>query len=257
MKNIAVIKCGGSTLEQLSDDFFAGVAQLKAHGLHPVIVHGGGPAIKQMLDKLEVTTEFVNGLRKTSKEAMDVVEMVLAGKVNKTLVQNLQNHGLEAVGVSGVDHHLLIAKAKDEEALGYVGDVTEVKTDFITALINLDVVPVIAPVAVNENGDHLNVNADTAAGAVARALEAEKLIFVTDVPGILKDGERLEEVTDQDVRLFIENGTIYGGMIPKVEAALASLKGQLKQVMIVDGTSKIIDDQALVGTTIKLGLEVS
>ncbi|RBW71052.1 acetylglutamate kinase [Bacillus taeanensis] len=257
MKDIVVIKCGGSTIEQLSDDFFKSIKKLKEIGFKPVIVHGGGPAIKNMLTKLKVETEFVNGLRKTTSEVMEVVEMVLSGPVNKSLVRKLESVGVDAVGVSGSDHHLIEAEPKDLETLGYVGDVTKVNANFVYQLLNLEVVPVIAPVAVNKNGTIYNVNADTAAGAVAKALHANKLIFVTDVPGILKDKKLLETVTEQDVKALINNGTIYGGMIPKVEAALYSLEGSLEEVMIVDGKhSSMVQDGKIIGTTIKSTMEV-
>jgi acetylglutamate kinase len=257
LNNIVVIKCGGSTISALSDDFFHSIKAMLEMGLKPVIVHGGGPAIKEMLTKLSVETEFVNGLRKTTDEVMDVVEMVLSGSVNKSLVRRLKGANVEAVGLSGCDHDLIKAVPKDLEQLGFVGEVQEVNSAFIQQLLDMNLVPVIAPVATSDDGTRYNVNADTAAGAVAKALRAKQLIFVTDVPGILKEGELLDSVSEEKVKQFISDGTIYGGMIPKVEAALHSLRGNIAEVMIVGGkNSKLVQNGKIVGTTIKKALEV-
>jgi acetylglutamate kinase len=257
MDNMIVIKCGGSTIDQLSDGFFRSIKALKDMGASPVIVHGGGPAIKDMLTKLNVQSEFVNGLRKTDEQVMDVVEMVLSGKVNKMLVRKAGQVGLDAIGLSGCDSRLIEAVPRDQERLGFVGEVSGVNTGLLLDLMNRDIVPVIAPVGLGKNGHCYNINADTAAGAIAMKLGAKKLLFVTDVPGILKDGKLLKIVTEQEVRELIKNGTIYGGMIPKVEAALKSLQDHLEEVMIVDGKeSEVVRNGEIVGTTIKKGLEV-
>lgn len=251
MKDIVVIKCGGSTLSSLQSSFYKSVKDLLGLGKKPVIVHGGGPEIKKLLTELQIPSEFINGLRKTTKEVMEVVEMVLAGKVNKYVVSQLQLQEVPALGLSGVDGNLLRAEAKDFATLGYVGDVADVNKELIYHLIEAGYVPVIAPIGADEQGQHYNINADSAAGAVARQLAAESLLFVTDVPGILKDGELIPELNVEEVKKLIADGTIYGGMIPKVEAALHTLEGNLKEVMIVDGeNSNMVQNGKIIGTTI-------
>ncbi|HET7580699.1 MAG TPA: acetylglutamate kinase [Bacillales bacterium] len=257
MKNIVVIKCGGSTIETLSDDFFQSVGELRASGYAPVLVHGGGPAIKRMLSLLKVKSEFVNGLRKTDEQVMAVVEMVLSGTVNKMLVRKLGQAGLEAVGLSGSDSRLIEAVPLDEEKLGLVGEVANVNTKLIDDLLERGTVPVIAPVGIGQSGRIYNINADTAAGAVGTALKAEKLLFVTDVPGILKKDQLLKNVTEAEVRGLIRDGTISGGMIPKVEAALKSLSGELKEVMITAADAKIVKNGEMAGTTIQKNEKVT
>lgn len=257
MNNIVVIKCGGSTIDQLSAGFFDSLKALKEMGTFPVIVHGGGPAIKAMLTKLNIKSEFVNGLRRTDEQVMEVVEMVLSGKVNKSLVRKAGNAGMDAVGLSGCDSRLIEAVPRDLEKLGFVGEVARVNTGLLFGLIERGIVPVIAPVGIGKDEHCYNINADTAAGALAAELDATKLLFVTDVPGILQDGGLLKTVTKQEVRNMIDDGTIYGGMIPKVEAAITSLKGNLKEVMIVDGKdTTMVKDGEIVGTVIKKNLEV-
>jgi acetylglutamate kinase len=251
MKNIVVIKCGGSTIETLADEFFNSVKRLQDEGYAPVIVHGGGPAIKRMLTRLNVRSEFVDGLRKTDEQVMNVVEMVLSGSVNKTLVRKLDQAGLHAIGLSGCDCHLIEATPRNQEKLGFVGEVANVNTGLILDLLERGIVPVIAPVGISASGDCYNINADTAAGAIALHLGAEKLLFVTDVPGILRDGVLIETTTESEIRDFIADGTIYGGMIPKVEAALKSLQGDLQEVMITSADAEIVKDGKLIGTVIQ------
>lgn len=257
MKNVVVIKCGGSTIDALSDSFFQSVKALQDAGFSPVVVHGGGPAIKRMLGLLKVDSEFVNGLRKTNEEVMEVVEMVLSGSVNKNLVRNLEKAGVFAVGLSGSDNHLIQATPIDEPTLGLVGEVSDVNTDLLMNLLERGLVPVIAPVGVSRTGRCYNINADTAAGAVALALNAKKLLFVTDVPGILKDGELLKNVTEEEVRGLISDQTIYGGMIPKVEAAMKSLQGNLEEVVITAADSGVIRDGKIAGTIIQKARKVT
>lgn len=257
MKKIIVLKCGGSIIDALSASFFANLQDLQTAGYQPVIVHGGGPAIKKMLDTLEVKTEFVDGLRKTSPAVMDIAEMVLTGTVNNALIRKLNLIGIQAVGLSGSDAQTLTAEPKDVERYGLVGDVTDVNVSFLKQLIAEDIVPVIAPIALGTDGKRYNINADTAAGAVAEALEAKQLIFVTDVPGILRGDELLESVTEKEVAQLIAEGTIYGGMIPKVTAAVTSLNETLNEVMIVNGKQSVMQtDKKLVGTIIKKSVEV-
>lgn len=258
VKDIIVLKCGGSTMKNLTDSFFTNIKTLQKSGLKPIIVHGGGPEIKAMLDQLQIETEFVNGLRKTTSDVMDVVEMVLSGSVNNALVRKLNKAGMKSIGLSGADANLFEAVPKDFENLGYVGQMTRVNIAFLFDLLAQDIVPVIAPIAVGKDGNRYNVNADTVAGEVAKTVLAKQLIFVTDVPGILKDGELLESVTESDIKTYLSTGVIHGGMIPKVEAALYSLNDHLQEAMIVDGNQEVLaaHETVLVGTVIKRSTEV-
>lgn len=251
MKNISVIKCGGSTISELSEAFFKSVLLMQQEGKHPIIVHGGGPDINQWLMKLKVESEFVDGLRKTTAEVLETVEMVLCGKVNKQVVTQLQQAGGKVVGLSGCDGRLLQVEAVNQAKLGYVGEVQAVNGELLVALMEMGIIPVIAPIGINDAGDHYNVNADSAAAAVARELGAEQLVFVTDVDGILKDGECLEQVTAEEIETYIADGTIYGGMLPKVRAALSTLTDTLQTVMIMNGKATTIAENGTVkGTTI-------
>lgn len=254
-----VMKCGGSTLAELPSSFFEDLAKLQQQGVQPVIVHGGGPAISDNLTKLGIETEFVNGLRYTSEEVLDVVEMTLSGSINKKIVRLIQQAGGKSLGLSGVDGQLLTAKPVSAHAeVGLVGDVESVNEVLIQGIANLGYIPVIAPVGVDASGGRYNINADTAAGAVASALGVKQMIVVTDVPGILKNvnGEKrvLSTVTVQQIEDMIDTGEIYGGMIPKVRAAISCISGQVKQVVIVDGSVPNILGKVLsgenIGTTI-------
>lgn len=253
-----VIKCGGSILSKLSDSFFTSIKELKNNGYKVVIVHGGGPEIGQMLASLSIESEFVNGLRKTTPEVLDVAEMKLSGTVNKKLVTLLVKTGIQAVGLSGCDASLLQVKPIDLESLGYVGEVTKVNTQFLQQMLELDYVPVISPIGIDENFSKFNINADTAAASVAIELEAKHLLFVTDVDGIMKNGEVLPALSTTTVRDLIEEGTIYGGMIPKVKAALAALEtGSLHEITIINGKDSLVAmDGSLKGTKIVKELEV-
>lgn len=246
MSNCIVIKCGGSSIDELSAQFFHNIKALKKVGIQPIIVHGGGPAIKEMLNKLKIEFEFIDGLRKTTEEMMDIVEMVLTGNVNPALTRRVHEYGIDALGVANV----LKATPIDVEKYGYVGDVTDVHVETIERLLHFNIVPVVSPVAIGEDGKTYNVNADTAAAAVAAKMNAQQLIFVTDVPGILKDDKLLNKVTEEEINALIDDGTIYGGMIPKVKAALASLT-IVDEAMIVSGIdSQLEDETSLKGTTI-------
>lgn len=256
MKDIIVIKCGGSMIDSLSDDFYKSIKELKDSGLQPVIVHGGGPAINQMLEQLEIESEFNNGLRKTTSDVMDVVEMVLSGSMTNTLVRNLARHQLSAIGMTGFDGSLLKAKAMDFNNLGFVGEITEVNTDFLLNIISMGIIPVISPLAAGIDGAACyNINADTAAGSIAVSLRASKLLFVTDVPGVLKEKDLIERAAVSDIMKLIEEGTITGGMVPKVLAAIDSLDGGMSNVMIVSGKSSLLNGDKLIGTTIHKELE--
>lgn len=235
-----VMKCGGSTLAALPDSFFGELRELQESGVHPVIVHGGGPAISETLTKLGIETEFVNGLRKTNDAVLDVVEMVLAGRINKEIVRKIQTNGAKALGLSGVDGLLIQAKPVANTAeIGFVGDVTDVNAEVIEGVMAMGYMPVIAPIGIDASGQRYNINADTAAGAVASHLGVEQMIVVTDVPGIMRtvDGEKkvLPSVTVAEIEEMIASGEIYGGMIPKVRAAVQCIQGRVREVVIVSG----------------------
>lgn len=252
MDNIIVFKCGGSSVDDLSGNFFGNISSLQKQGVKPVIVHGGGPAIKENLSKLNIESEFVEGLRKTSEEIIDVVEMVLSGNVNSSLTRRFNQANLKALGVSGTDNKLLVAKPINYEKYGLVGEVEQVNVDLLNVLLAENYIPVISPLAVDKVGNRYNINADTAAGSIAEALGAKQLIIVTDVAGILKNDELLEEVRISEVKNMIEDGTIYDGMIPKVKAALNGLAGSVNEVRIVNGKKSVMTkDNQLLGTTIK------
>lgn len=260
-----VLKCGGSTLAALSKSFFEELRQLQENGTMPVIVHGGGPAISDMLSKLDIETEFVNGLRKTSDQVLDVVEMVLAGQMNKEIVRKITACGGRAIGLSGTDGGLIEAEpAGDIGEIGYVGDVVSVNTKLLELMIESGYLPVIAPIGLDASGQRYNINADTAAGAVASAINSSKLIVVTDVPGIMKeiDGEKqiMPELSVQQIEEMIETGDIYGGMIPKVRAAIQCIQGDVQEVVILsgqepNGMTKVLQGENI-GTRIIKGLEM-
>ena len=248
-----VIKYGGHAMvdEELKDSFARDVVMMKYIGINPVVVHGGGPQIGSFLKKLGKDSKFVQGMRVTDEETMDIVEMVLVGKVNKEIVGLINRHGGKAVGLSGKDANLIQAekyylsaeKAKDTPPeiidIGLVGRVTEINAALIASLTADGVIPVIAPTGVGEQGETYNINADLVAGAVAAALKAEKLILLTDVPGVLdRNKELIHTMDEQKTRAMIEEGTIEGGMFPKVKCCLKALKGGVKKAHIVDGRLK-------------------
>jgi acetylglutamate kinase len=256
-----VIKCGGSTLTALPDVFFEDLKKLCDQHIYPIIVHGGGPAITEMLDKLEIVSSFVNGLRVTNEATLDVVEMILGGKINKEIVRRIQSQGLRAIGLTGMDGHLIEAISVDNsDQIGYVGQVSQVNIELITQLIDMAYVPVIAPIGISAQGEQrYNINADTVAGAVASSMKATPLVIVTDVPGIMRSqyGEKtvMPEVTVAMIHEMIANGEIYGGMIPKVQAAIQCIQGDVEEVVIVHGSephilSKVLQGES-VGTRIK------
>lgn len=243
-----VIKYGGSVMENevLKKKFIEDVALLKLVGINIVIVHGGGKRINAMLDKVDMDVKFIQGQRVTDEDVMQVVEMVLSGSVNKELSACLSAHGIHAVGLSGRDSNLLIAEKKIAEGhdgepldLGYVGTIKKVNTAILADLINADYVPIISPVAAGENGGTYNVNADTAAGAIAGALGAEKLILLSDIKGLYKDindeSSFISHIDIKTTREYIENGIIAGGMIPKMQCCMDALNDGAGQVAIIDG----------------------
>ncbi|WP_068777467.1 acetylglutamate kinase [Paenibacillus sp. FJAT-26967] len=251
--NSFVMKCGGSTLAALPDSFFEDLKKLQDQGIVPVIVHGGGPAISETLSQLQIETEFVGGLRKTSEQVLDVVEMVLAGRINKEIVRRIQLSGAKALGLSGVDGRLITAEPVANAAeVGLVGDVSDVNAELVHGIVGMGFMPVIAPIGLGSNGgQRYNINADTAAGAVASRIGTERLIVVTDVPGIMKieNGEKrvLPTVTVEEIEAMIASGDIYGGMIPKVRAAIQCIQGAVREVVIVDGSVPGILSQVLAG----------
>lgn len=254
-KGLFVIKCGGSTLAALPEGFFQELAALQVEGYSPVIVHGGGPAISENLTKLGIETEFVNGLRYTTEEVLDVVEMVLSGSINKQIVRLIQMAGGKALGLSGIDGSLLLARpVAAAREVGLVGEVTEVKADILQGLLDMGYLPVVAPLGVTEQGQRLNINADTAAGAVASQLGAQRLIVVTDVPGILRTVQGVKQVlpsvTVQEIEDMIHSGEIYGGMIPKVRAAIACIHGKVNEVVIVNGEEPEVLSRVLSGEAV-------
>ncbi|MBU3931407.1 MAG: acetylglutamate kinase [Pseudomonadota bacterium] len=248
-----VIKYGGHAMadEELKENFARDVVMMKYIGINPVVVHGGGPQIGSFLKKLGKDSKFVQGMRVTDEETMDIVEMVLVGKVNKEIVGLINRHGGKAVGLSGKDANLIRAekyylseeKVKDTPPeiidIGLVGRVTEINAALIASLTANGVIPVIAPTGVGEHGETYNINADLVAGAVAAALMAEKLILLTDVPGVLdRNRELIHTMDDRTASRMIEEGTIEGGMFPKVKCCLKALKGGVKKAHIVDGRLK-------------------
>lgn len=259
LDGLFVMKCGGSTLAALPDSFFEDLRELQESGAKPVIVHGGGPAISNNLAKLGIESSFVNGLRLTTEEVLDVVEMTLAGSINKAIVRRIQNSGAHALGLSGVDGRLITARPVANSAeVGLVGEVTEVAAGLITGILELGYIPVIAPIGVDQAGQRYNINADTAAGAVASFAQSPSMIVVTDVPGILRtiDGEKkvLPSVTVEEIEELIASGEIYGGMIPKVRAAMDCIQGSVSEVVIVDGKEPRVLSRVLKGE--KLGTRI-
>lgn len=241
--NTVVIKYGGSALkdETIKNSVMQDIALLKFVGIRPVIVHGGGPEINKALAQMGKKSEFINGCRVTDEETMEIVEMVLAGKLNKQIVTELNRQGIKAVGMCGKDAGTIIAQKKVTEGvdLGLVGEVKSVDTHLVQTLMDNDFVPVIAPIGVDEAGNSYNINADYAAVAIAGALKATKLVFLTDVAGVLTDVNDpksiLSFVKVDKVHQLIEDGTISGGMIPKVECCIAGVEAGVEHVHIIDG----------------------
>ncbi|QGQ44644.1 acetylglutamate kinase [Metabacillus sediminilitoris] len=257
MSKTVVLKCGGSTVHQLSESFFQSLKDLIDGNWKVVIVHGGGPDITNMLNALKIETEFVNGQRKTSEKVLEIAEMVLAGKINKHLTNLLQQKGLKSIGLSGSDGELLQAAFLDKEKLGLVGKVTKVNEKVVSLLMENGYIPVIAPLARTETHETLNVNADLAAAAIAHAIGAEKFLFVTDVPGILDEKKQLiENITPTEIEALIESEVITGGMIPKVQSAIATLSDICQEVMIVSGQSAFVENDRFKGTKIVEKMEV-
>lgn len=235
-----VIKYGGHAMDDTATAarFARDIVLLKQVGINPVIVHGGGPQIDAFLKKMNITSTFKNGLRVTDAATMEVVEMVLAGKVNKELVQSIRNAGGIAFGLCGKDGNLITAKkmTPDGVDLGFVGEPVNVTTYILRKIIEEDAIPVVAPVAVDENGQTLNINADTAAGAIAAALKAVRFMLLTDVPGFLdKNGNLVPEMTLQQAEQAIVEGVAKGGMIPKLQTCISAVRSGVKGAVILNG----------------------
>ena len=237
---IVVIKYGGNAMvnEQLKEQVMEDIALLWLIGVKVVLVHGGGPEISQTMEKLGKQAAFVDGLRVTDQETVDIVQMVLAGKVNKTLVNLLQMKGGHAVGLSGIDGGILEAAMKDE-ALGYVGEITKIRTRPIADLLEKNYIPVVSTIASDRQGNTFNINGDTAAASIAGALGAERLIMMTDIAGILRDKEDpsslIPTVTVSEAKQLFAEGVISGGMIPKVDCCIEAIEKGVKHVVIMDG----------------------
>lgn len=256
-----VVKYGGNAMtdQQLQRSFARNIVLMKQVGLNPVVVHGGGPQIGNMLEKLGKESRFVDGMRVTDQETMEVVEMVLGGQVNKSIVNLLNQAGGQAVGLTGKDGRLIEATAlKPSGEIGYVGTVQSIQPGILDALIKDDFIPVIAPIGVGADGMSYNINADLAASGIAAALKAARLLLLTNTPGILNhNGELLTGLGEQQINELIENGTIAGGMLPKVQCAMNALRDGVRVVQIIDGRVEhavlleLFTDQG-VGTLIRL-----
>ncbi len=244
-----VVKFGGNAMsDESASDFAQDIVLMKQTGIEPVVVHGGGPQIGAMLKKLSIPSQFIDGLRVTDKAAMEVVEMVLIGSINRQIVTGINAAGGHAVGLSGTDANLVVARklermkidpATQESKpidLGFVGEPERINPDVLRTFIKSDLIPVIAPVGVGRHGESFNINADTVAGAVASAMNAERLILLTDVEGVLDhDGKLIPRLTLSEARTLISNGTISGGMIPKIETAIEAVESGVSAAVILDG----------------------
>ena len=250
--SIVVIKYGGNAMKdsQSIKSFCEDVALLKQSGLKPVIVHGGGPQIGNMLEQLGIETKFESGMRITDEKTLDVVEMVLCGGINKEIASEINQSGCKAIGISGKDASMIIAKKhdgkiKDESNiekivdLGFVGIPKKINTEIIEISINNDFIPVIAPLGISEDGKTFNINADTVAGAIAFSLNAKRLLILTDVQGVLDgDDKIIEEISKEEALTMIEKGIISGGMIPKINTCINALEKGVSASVIVDGRVK-------------------
>jgi acetylglutamate kinase len=265
-----VVKYGGHAMGEGEDSFARDVVLLRQVGIHPIVVHGGGPQIGQMLKRLGIESRFVDGLRVTDAATMEIVEMVLAGTINKQLVAAINAEGGCAVGLSGKDGRLIEAKkvtrskiengVRSDIDLGFVGEPQRVAADVLGIFKQSDIIPVIAPVGVGADGETYNINADTVAGAVAAAVKATRLLLLTDVAGVLDADKRLlSEITANAARRMIGEGIIYGGMIPKVETCLDAVDGGVEAAVILDGRVphaillELFTDTSGAGTLIRAG----
>lgn len=237
---IVVIKYGGSaqTSPQLKEKFAEDILLMHLVGIKPVIVHGGGHKITEMLSALNIESNFIDGQRVTTKETMRIVEMILSGEINKEITSLLNSHGAKGIGISGKDAHFIKAKAKDYEKWGLTGNITDVRPEVVLNLLEENFIPVIAPIAAGEELGHpgFNINADLCASFVAKAIGANKVIFLTDTPGVLnKDKELLSTLTKEQIDNYKADETIHGGMLPKVDACLEAVEDGVNKAHIIDG----------------------
>lgn len=234
---IVVVKFGGNAMGDIEDmaSFARDIVLMRQVGVNPVVVHGGGPMINEMLGRLDIKSEFVKGKRVTDAATVEVVEMVLSGRVNKRIVQAINDEGGRAVGLSGKDANMIVCDPADP-ALGFVGDPVEVTPDTLLQLLKAEIIPVIAPIGTGREGETYNINGDTVAGAIAAALKADRLLLLTDVPGV-KDasGEVVTELTIDHIEQLTESGVIAGGMIPKTETCVDAIKNGVRAAVILDG----------------------
>jgi len=244
-----VVKYGGHAMEGgVSEHFAQDIVLMKMTGIDPIVVHGGGPQIGAMLTKLAIPTTFVDGLRVTDEAAIEVVEMVLAGSINKQIVSGINAAGGRAVGISGKDGNLVIARKLERYKLdpatlerklvdlGFVGEPERINPEVLRTIINSDLIPVIAPIGVGRKGETYNINADTVAGSVAGAMTAARLLLLTDVEGVLdRDGKLIPRLSVTEARALIANGTISGGMMPKIETAIEAVEAGVSAAVILDG----------------------
>jgi len=245
-----VVKYGGNAMtgDGGTDDFSQDIVLMKQTGIDPVVVHGGGPQIGAMLKKMDIQSTFIDGLRVTDAAAVEIVEMVLTGSINKQIVTAINAAGGRAVGLSGKDGNLVVARKvamtktnpqtgqKEAVDLGFVGEPDKINPEVLHTMMKSEIIPVIAPVGVGAKGETYNINADTSAGAIAGAMKAKRLLFLTDVPGVLgKDGKVIPEMTIEQARALIADGTISGGMIPKVENCIDAVNSGVEAAVIMDG----------------------
>ena len=236
-----VIKYGGNAMinEELRDAVMTDIVLLRSVGVNVVLVHGGGPEISEMLNRIGKESRFVDGLRYTDKETIDVVQMVLAGKVNKHLVQLISKHGGKSIGLCGLDGNMIKARKYTKADIGFVGEITEINTDIINHTLENKYIPVISSVATGENGEVYNINADTAAASLAAALHAEKLLLMTDISGLLMDKEDestlIHDVQVSEIPSLKSQGVISGGMIPKIDCCVEAVRRGVLQTNIIDG----------------------
>ncbi len=245
-----VVKYGGNAMvdEQLQASFARDIVLMKLVGMNPIIVHGGGPQIGDLLERLNIESHFVDGMRVTSSETMDVVEMVLGAAINKNIVSLIQQHGGKAIGLTGKDGNLIRAEklnvtresasmqAPEIIDIGHVGSVAEVNTEVLDLMLKSDFIPVIAPIGVGADGQSYNINADLVAGKIAEVLQAEKLILLSNVPGLQdKQGNILTGLTAERVESLIKDGTVHGGMLPKIDCALQAIQAGVRAAHIIDG----------------------
>lgn len=234
---IVVVKFGGHAMgdAETMASFARDIVLMRQVGVNPVIVHGGGPMINDMLARLNIRSEFVKGKRVTDAATIEVVEMVLSGLVNKRIVQAINREGGRAIGLSGKDANLIVCDPADP-ALGFVGDPVEVTPDTLLQLVRSEIIPVIAPIGTGREGETFNINGDTAAGAIAAALKADRLLLLTDVDGVRgADGKVVTELTIENIEKMTASGVIAGGMIPKTETCVTAIKGGVRAAVILDG----------------------